>query len=196
MTFLALETTGDFGIAAAALAASLFASIVVRETFGYSFSTWRLHLRGETIRSAHDVGWLRSLTAGGMMRETGPVLPASASLEEARRRVPLGSTKHVLLVDDAGLYAGLIPAPALYAEPEGGAKAPATVGGLAPRAAAALRPEMTIKEVMQAFDQTAADELAVVDGGGAPLGLLSEAYATRRYADELEKARRDLIGES
>jgi CIC family chloride channel protein len=55
---------------------------------------------------------------------------------------------------------------------------------------------MTIKEIMEAFDQTESDELAVVDEAGQPLGMVSEAYATRRYADELEKARRDLIGEN
>ncbi len=55
MTFLVLETTGDFGLTAATLTASIVSSLIVRETFGYSFSTWRLHLRGETIRSAHDV---------------------------------------------------------------------------------------------------------------------------------------------
>jgi CIC family chloride channel protein len=64
MSFLVLEATGDFTVAAAALVASLIASAIVRETFGYSFSTWRLHLRGETIRSAHDVSWMRPLTAG------------------------------------------------------------------------------------------------------------------------------------
>ena len=26
--------------------------------FGYSFATWRFHLRGETIRSAADIGWI------------------------------------------------------------------------------------------------------------------------------------------
>src|SRR6185437_14503285 len=57
MSFLVLETTGDFGVAAATLAAALIASTVVRERFGYSFSTWRLHLRGETIRSGRDIGW-------------------------------------------------------------------------------------------------------------------------------------------
>ena len=196
MTFLVLETTGDFGITAAALTASLFASVVVRETFGYSFSTWRLHLRGETIRSAHDVGWLRSLTAGGMMRTASGTLAASAAPAEARRRFPLGATKQVILVDDGGAYAGLLPVAALYALGEDAAKAPATVAGLARYADAALGPDMSIKQIMEAFDRTEADELAVVDAAGAPLGLVSEAYATRRYADELEKARRDLIGES
>jgi CIC family chloride channel protein len=49
---------------------------------------------------------------------------------------------------------------------------------------------------MEVFDRTKADELPVVDPAGQPLGMVSESYATRRYADELEKARRDLIGET
>ena len=68
MSFLVLETTGDFGLSAATLTASIVASVIVRETFGYSFSTWRLHLRGESIRSAIDVGWMRLLTVARMMR--------------------------------------------------------------------------------------------------------------------------------
>jgi CIC family chloride channel protein len=84
MSFLVLEATGDFTVAAAALVASLIASALVRETFGYSFSTWRLHLRGETIRSAHDVSWMRPLTAGRMMRKDAKTVPA----ERQSRGVP------------------------------------------------------------------------------------------------------------
>jgi CIC family chloride channel protein len=196
MTFLVLETTGDFGITAAALTASLFSSLLVRETFGYSFSTWRLHLRGETIRSAHDVGFLRSLTAGTMMRPVRGSIAASASLAEAKRRFPLGSIKQAVLTDEGGAYCGLLPVAALYAVSAEPDKAPMTVGALAEFKEATLAPGMTIKEMMQAFDHTQADELAVVDPAGVALGMVSEAFATRRYADELEKARRDLIGEN
>jgi CIC family chloride channel protein len=53
---------------------------------------------------------------------------------------------------------------------------------------------MAIKEIMGVFDRTESDELAVLDNDRDVLGILSEAYATRRYAEELEKARRDLVG--
>jgi CIC family chloride channel protein len=192
MAFLALETTGDFGITAAALTASLFASVLVRETFGYSFSTWRLHLRGETIRSAHDVGWMRSLTAAGMMRTGAQTIGAQAPLAELRARYPLGAAKLVVALDAAGRYAGVIPLDAAYADL---AHSRQKAGDLVINAGDGLSPDMTIKEIMQAFDQTEADELVVVDAGGLPLGVLSEAHATRRYADELEKARKDLTGE-
>jgi CIC family chloride channel protein len=190
MSFLVLETTGDFGLAAATLTASIVAGLVVRGTFGYSFSTWRLHLRGETIRSAHDVGWLRTLTAGRMMRGGVATIETTASIEAFRGRFPLGSTRRVVALDAAGRYAGMIPVFAVYAA--GDAEAP--VGQFRRLEDSYLRPEMTIKAIMAAFDASEVDELAVLDGEGRVLGLLSEAHATRRYAEELDRARRELTG--
>ncbi len=190
MSFLVLETTGDFGLTAATLTASIVASLIVRETFGYSFSTWRLHLRGETIRSAHDVGWLRTLTAGRMMRTSPPSIAASASLEAFRRRFPLGSARRVIALDDAGRYAGIVPTSAVYADADG----QGTVGELMLHTDTWLTPEMTIKEIMSVFDRHGGDELAVLGPDREVLGVLTEAYATRRYAEELEKNRRDLTG--
>jgi CIC family chloride channel protein len=190
MSFLVLETTGDFGLTAATLTASIVAGLIVRETFGYSFSTWRLHLRGETIRSAHDVGWLRTLTAGRMMRTDPPTIAASADLAEFRRRFPLGSTRRAVALDDQGRYAGIVPTSAVYADEDGGGH----VGENVILAGDWLTPQMTIKEIMGVFDRTGSDELAVLDDDRGVLGLVSEAYATRRYAEELEKNRRDLVG--
>jgi CIC family chloride channel protein len=190
MSFLVLTTTRDFGLTAATLTASIVASLIVRETFGYSFSTWRLHLRGETIRSAHDVGWLRTLTAGRMMRTGAATIVANAELAEFRRRFPLGSTRRVVAVDDAGRYAGIVPTSAVYADEDG----EGFVGENVILAGDWLTPEMNIKQIMSVFDRTGSDELAVLDEAQQVLGVLSEAYATRRYAEELEKNRRDLVG--
>ena len=68
MTFIALETTGDLWLATAVLIAVMVSSQVTREVFGFSFATWRFHLRGETICSAADIGWMRDLTVGKMAR--------------------------------------------------------------------------------------------------------------------------------
>lgn len=67
MSVLVLEMTRSLDVTAGVLAACFVTSVVVRAMFGQSFSMWRLHLRGETIRSANDVGWLRSLTVERMM---------------------------------------------------------------------------------------------------------------------------------
>ena len=47
MTFIALEITGDLWLTTAVLIAVIVSAQVTRETFGYSFATWRFHLRGE-----------------------------------------------------------------------------------------------------------------------------------------------------
>ena len=194
MTFLVLETTGDFAITGAVLAACVAASLYVREMFGYSFSTWRLHLRGETIRSAHDVGWMRQMTVGRLMRREPPSISVETTIGEFRRRYPLGSTHAVVVTDEHGRYAGLLNTPEAFAE---GIEAEASVRTLCTQPTALLTPELNVKEAMTAFDRTETETLVVVDNLNERrvLGLLTEKYATRRYAEELDKANRGLIGD-
>ena len=193
MSFLVLEATRDFGVAAATLAAALIASTVVRERFGYSFSTWRLHLRGETIRSARDVGWIRTLTAGRMMRADTGAFPADGTVEAFRSRFPLGSTTRVILTDPTGRYAGLVLTPAAFADDVVAEK---PIASLAILKDATLSPDQDIAAVMRAFEVAEADDLVVVDEEGRALGLVGETYVTRRYATELERQNMDLYGEA
>jgi chloride channel protein, CIC family len=79
----------------------------VRRTFGYSFATWRFHLRGEAIRSAVDVGWIRNLTVGRMMRRDVRTVRKDTSMDTFRRDFPLGSTQRVVVLDSKDRYAGI-----------------------------------------------------------------------------------------
>jgi CIC family chloride channel protein len=192
MSFLVLEATRDFELTGVVLTASLVASALVRELFGYSFSTWRLHLRGEVIKSARDIGWVRQLTAGRMMRKAPVALPATISIAEFRRRTPLGSTSRVVLLDEDAHYAGMVPTAQAYVD---GVDTAATIDTLSRRPDETMTPERNIAEVMQAFDRLGVDDLAVIDAEGDVLGLLTETHVRKRYADELEKAQRALFGE-
>ena len=196
MSFLVLETTGDYALTGAVLGASIISSLAVRETFGYSFSTWRLHLRGESIRSAHDVGWMRSLTVGRLMREDTPSILASAPLEEFKRKFPLGSTQRVILLDGEGRYDGIAVVTDAHARTDAADQAK-PISTFARLKEATLTPAMNVQQAMALFDRTESEALAVVDGpqDRKVLGLLTESYALRRYAEELEKSRRGLIGE-
>jgi len=195
MSFLVLETTGDLAITGAVLAASIVSSVIVRETFGYSFSTWRLHLRGETIRSAHDVGWMRNLTVARMMRADVRTVSASLSLDSFRLMFPLGSTQRVIAVDAAGGYVGVILVADAYAPKTGDGLT--EVGLLARHKGAVLLPSMNVTEAAKLFETAKAEELAVVESQHTRrvVGLLTEQHVLRRYAEELDKARRDLTGE-
>ncbi|MGP2493688.1 chloride channel protein [Mesorhizobium sp. PUT5] len=194
MTFLALESTRDLTLTGVVLTASIMAAMLVRETFGYSFSTWRFHLRGETIRSAQDIGWMRSLTVGLMMRKDVRMVDASMTLAEFREQVPLGSAQRIVALDAEGRYAGMLIVAELHSEP---AEPGSTVLTLARFKDAVLVPAMNVQSAAETFRRAGAEELAVVEDfdDRVVVGLLTEGHLLRRYAEELDKARRDLSGE-
>jgi CIC family chloride channel protein len=194
MSFIALESTGNLWLTTVVLVAVILSTQITRELFGYSFATWRLHLRGETIRSAADVGWIRDLTVGRLMRQDLTTVNADMKIEEFRGKFPLGSKNRVVAVDAAGRYIGL----ALVAE----AHAPdidATSGlaGILHYQDIVLHSVMNIQEAIAVFDTAEAESLVVVETGGErrPIGILSEAHAMRRYAEESEQRRREAIGD-
>ncbi|MCB8822786.1 chloride channel protein [Microvirga rosea] len=196
ITFLALETTGDLAISGIVLTASIMAAIVVRQTFGYSFSTWRLHLRGETIRSAQDVGWLRNLTVGRMMRRDVKTIQVPTTLADFRRKFPLGSAQRVVAADEDGHYAGIVLVPEAYAA-ELDVDAETSIAQFLRYRDDMLVPAMNVKEAASIFDQSQSEELAVVDNARnrKVLGLLTESHLLRRYSEELDKAHRGALGE-
>jgi CIC family chloride channel protein len=194
MTFIALETTGDLWLTTAVLIAVIVSMQVTREFFGYSFATWRFHLRGETIRSAADVGWIRDLTVGQMMRSDVRTAPVEMQIAAFREAFPLGSTNQAIAVDEYGRYAGMVIVAEAHA-PE--VPATGSVRTILRHADHMLLPQMTAQEAIGAFDRCEAEALAVVDTTERRqvIGLLSEAHALRRYSDASERQRRQLLGE-
>src|SRR5208283_2775369 len=134
MTFLALEETGSLPMTAAVLAACVVSALTVRRTFGYSFATWRFHLRGEAIRSAVDIGWMRNLSVGRMI------------LRE-------------VLIDERDRYAGMVLVPEAHAADGDKDR----VSEVLHHAADYLLPQMTVKEATTLFERAEADALTVVD---------------------------------
>jgi len=193
MSFLALESTGSLPLTIAVLAAAVVSALTVRRTFGYSFATWRFHLRGEAIRSAVDVGWMRNLTVGRMMRRDIRTVRADTTIAAFRRGFPLGATQRVVAVDAANRYAGIVLVPEAHAADV----AAEQVGDILHYKDDILLPNMTVKEAIAAFEAAESDALAVVDGRESRrvLGLLTEQHALRRYSEELDRRRRELSGE-
>ena len=194
MTFIALETTGDLWLTTAVLIAVIISMQVTREFFGYSFTTWRFHLRGETIRSAADVGWIRDLTVAQMMRADVRTTPVETTIAAFREAFPLGSSNQVVAVDEDGRYAGMV----ILAEAHA-AELPATASlrDILHHTDHVVVPQNTAQEAIAAFDRYEAEALVVVDSAERRqvMGLLSEAHTLRRYSDASERQRRELLGE-
>jgi CIC family chloride channel protein len=186
MIMIVLETTGEFSAMIGVMIGVVTAAIAVRHWFGYSFATWRFHLRGLSIRSPEDVGWINELLVGPMMRRDPAVISAELPLDELRKRFPAGSIRQVFVVNGRGGFCGIIdPGDASVANNGEESK---TVGELVSHTAPFLLPSDDLRSALDRFSQAAQESLPVVDNAKdlRIIGYLSEAYALRRYAHELE----------
>src|SRR3974390_2976336 len=196
MSFLVLEMTRNVDVTAVVLAGCIVTSICVRFMFGHSFSTWRLHLRGETIRSANDVGWLRNLTVERMMRTDLGKVPTTTTIAACRHEFVLGSRQAVAVVNSADEYCGMVLLPELFSGELDSIADDIQVVELARHTDVALLPEMNVKTAMKLFDDAEAEFLAVLESAESRkvVGFLTESFAPRRYTEEIDSATRGVLG--
>jgi chloride channel protein, CIC family len=160
MVCLALEITGDFSVTVGAVVASSVSALLARELFGYSFATWRFHLRGEVIRGSQDVGWVQQLSATSLMRSDFEIALSTMPIAEAQKLFSRAQVRqNVVREPKACMQASFFLAD-LHSI--------ATIDNL-PLATVAqqrdefLLPDATIREIMTAFERTEADVLVVID---------------------------------
>ena len=196
MILLILELTADFYIAMGVMVGVIVASLVTRIAFGYSFATWRFHLRGVPIRGAFDIGWIRDLTVEKIMRRDAHCVSAVTPLAELRHKFPLGGTKRFFLTDEKGGYAGLVNTADLY-DPDlnlqGG-----TAMALRKGETQFLLPQQNIRVALDRFVNAELEVLPVLAGTADRriVGFVTEAYALRRYNQELERVGGSGVGDS
>ncbi len=197
MVLLVLEATQDFWAASGVLIGVVVSTTVVRQAFGYSFATWRFHLRGVPIRGAYDIGWVSELTALRLMRADAKTILTTQTAETLQRLYPLGSAKIVFAVEPNGRYAGIIDMGSVHdpSQDEEAAKEP--VSALAKHADAFVLPGDDVRTVLQRFCTAEVEALPVVASPADRriVGYVTEAYALRRYSQELERQRGEELGE-
>ena len=197
MVFLVLEATGDFQVTIAVVIAVTVTSTIVRVLFGYSFATWRFHLRGLSIRGAHDVGWISDMTVGRLMRSDAKTIPENLGLKALRAAYPAGSAKRLYVVDGSGHYIGTIDAAELHDAAIDDALDGAVAGDLAEAPDQFLLPDENIRSALARFDALQAETLPVLLSRSqrAVVGYVTEAYALKRYSGELERMRSAELGQ-
>jgi CIC family chloride channel protein len=192
MALLAVEITDSLSVISPVLIGVVVAVLTVRRVFGYSFATWRFHLRGEAILGGEDIGWERDLTARSLMRRDLPTVSADAVLDATRAQYPLGSTKYVAVVDGNGAFLGLLDIAGIHSLSNGN-------GGLknyVVHADAIVEARATLDHILPLFEKYETETLVVVDSAQARRveGLITEAFALRRYRQELERRQREMFG--
>jgi CIC family chloride channel protein len=197
MILLVLEATSDFSATLGVTAAVIMSVLVVRHWFGYSFATWRFHLRGVTVHSPHDVGWLNDLQVANLMRRDFAIVPPNLKLPELCRQFPIDTPVRVFVADDDGGYLGYIDLVDARSAAQRHDGADLTVGDIARGAEHFLMPGQPVRETLDHFIASAAETLAVVDNprDRRVQGYLSEAFALRRYYRELEARHREELGD-
>lgn len=196
MSFLVLEVTGDFPVTMGVLVGVIVAGTLVRLTFGYSFSTWRFHLKGMRLRGGQDIGWISDLTAGRLLRSDARIVERRMTVEALRELVPVGSKKYLFVTDGEGRFQGMIDVVALH-DPDLTEMAEHLVAGdLATGRGQFLLPDADITAILRAFDRTDSEILPVLSSPTERrvLGYVSEAWCLKRYAAELERRRSDELG--
>ena len=190
MVFLVLEGTGDFPMTIAVMVGVIISSSIVRLTFGYSFSTWRFHQRGLGILSPHDIGWISDLTTAKLMRLDPTIVSAADTVRDLRETYPLGSTKRIF-VQDGGQFIGSLDLTALYDIRRDQDAEGATAKDLATAPGSFLLPGQNIRTALVLFNETNIETLPVLDSptDRRVVGYVTEAYALRRYNQELERRR-------
>jgi CIC family chloride channel protein len=166
----------------------LVSSAVTRHSFGYSFSTWRFHLRGLRIAGAHDIGWIREITVESMMQQGPATYAYDLPVSELRQLVPVTAAKRICLVDKDGFYKGIIDVAELHSRDLDNAAAETKVIDLAKGRAFHLLPLQDIRQALDIFSASQMEELPVVqsENNMRIIGALSEPYTLKRYAGELE----------
>jgi CIC family chloride channel protein len=197
MVFLVLEATGDFPLTIGVLVSVITAATIVRLTFGYSFSTWRFHARGLGLRGAHDIGWIADLNVARMMRADPKVVPSDMSLRALRAKYPPGSAKRVFVVAPDGHYAGWVDMAALHDPQFDDVVDEAAVADVVGPAGVYLLPSENVRTALARFEQSQSEILPVLSARADPrvIGYMTEAYALKRYAQELERRRSAELGE-
>ncbi len=197
MILLVLEATSDFSATLGVTVAVIVSVLVVRYWFGYSFATWRFHLRGVALHSPHDIGWLHDLQVANLMRRDFATVPLDQTLGEFCQQFPIDAHIRVFAVDDKGSYGGyvdLADAHGARYHDDGGSLC---VRDIARGADHFLTPGQPVRETLDHFIASAAETLAVLDNSRDRRiqGYLSEAFALRRYYRELEARHREELGD-
>jgi CIC family chloride channel protein len=198
MILLVLEMTADFYVAMGVMVAVIFAATVVRLTFGYSFATWRFHIRGVPIRGATDIGWMHDLTVAKIMRRDVNTVPETMTISAFRHRFPLGSVKYVFVLDGNGQYAGLVNTSDAYVADLDDEADTRTIREIKQDEEQFLLPSQMVRAALDRFVASELETLPVIASvtDRRVIGFVTESYALRLYNQELERARAEELGDS
>jgi CIC family chloride channel protein len=184
---LMVETAGlQTGVVTTALTV-IIASHLTRYWFGFSFSTWRFHIRGNDLLGPRDIGRLRKLTFRNVPLNNPPRLQLENSISDAIKKT---TDMNVIAVEEkSGRFVGLVSSTLLA---EFAASSPATaLCNLAKKPDFCVHFKEPLVKYIEQIGEDSAGDIAVLGESGYLIGLASPAAILHRYLMEILAADRD-----
>ncbi|CEK12041.1 chloride channel protein [Legionella hackeliae] len=189
IVLLMVETAGlQTGVVTTAITV-IIASHLTRYWFGYSFSTWRFHIRGNDLLGPRDIGRLRELTFGDLQLNNPPRVSLETSIDSALA-ITTATDLNVIALEERGRrFAGLISCNELLETFHSTPVLP--LCNLARKPKFCVRKNEPLINYVEKLGENSAGEIAVLDENEQLIGLASEAAVLHRYLMEILAADRD-----
>ncbi|MGD9637544.1 MAG: chloride channel protein [Alphaproteobacteria bacterium] len=192
MVMLVLELTGDYKAALGVMSGAITSFLLVRTNFGYSFSTWKFHLKGKMIKDARDIGWLNEIKVKPIVRNDMKTININETLANLRKMIEHRAKILVIAVDDNGLYEGLVDV-VMAKSPDLDNSLSESISslGLVSLEKVVLTNNSSVSRAIKLFEEGKTEILPVIANlkDYSVVGYVSEIDVFRYYARALEKKR-------
>ncbi|KTC76925.1 chloride channel protein [Legionella brunensis] len=189
IVLLMVETAGlQTGVVTTAITV-IIASHLTRYWFGYSFSTWRFHIRGNDLFGPRDIGRLRELTFGDLQLHNPARIPLDMSLTDAVKIASESDSRAVAVIEKGRRFMGLVSYNELMEVIN--TNSPLALCNLAKKPNLCVLKTEPLINYIAAIGESSAGEIAVLDEQEHLIGLASEVAVLHRYLMEILAADRD-----
>jgi CIC family chloride channel protein len=196
MILLVFETTSDYPVAIGVGIGVLAATAITRRWFGYSFATWRFHVRGVDLRGAYDVRRFDELKVRRILDRKIVKVNANAKPAEVYAALAPSRQSVAFVQRENGEFVGMIDAAELNAALRESTEDAVEAENMAQRPAQLLTPADPLTAALRFFESSQSQVAPVVARQDAPrlIGCVHETDLLRLYLDEADRMRREELG--
>jgi CIC family chloride channel protein len=196
MILLVFETTSDYTMTVGVAVGVMVATVVTRRLFGFSFSTWRFHLRGVPLKGAFDVGRMYDMTVRRILDRDVLTLSATARLDAVVHALLSARQPLAFVQREDGAFVGIVDSKEVQAKLKEEGRQDITAEAIAHAQAHLLTPDDRMSTALSLFESTEFEVLAVVKSRIDPrlVGCIHEADLLRCYVEEADRMRREELG--
>ena len=105
---MVFELTNDYQLTIGVMIATVIASLITRQAFGFSFFTWQLDRRGLNLRKGREQGLLRAGHVCDVMHGDQMTVPAAAQMPDIRKALLQCRYGELFVIDEDGRLHGTI----------------------------------------------------------------------------------------